>query len=108
MNKAAIYCRVSTDSQESEGTSLSTQLEACLKYCREKAYDVAYRFSEAYSGLTLDRPKMNELRDLVRAGDIDVVVIYCLDRLSRNATHGVILRSREDKRTHHTREKGQG
>jgi len=89
--KAAIYCRVSTEDQEKEGTSLQTQLEACLKHCQDKGYDVAYRFSEAYSGLTLDRPKLNELREMVRAGDINVVVVYCLDRLSRDPTHGVIL-----------------
>jgi site-specific DNA recombinase len=87
----AIYCRVSTDDQEREGTSLQTQLEACLDYCQKKGYAVARRFSEAYSGLTLDRPKLNELRDLIRTGDIDVIVIYCLDRLSRDPTHGVIL-----------------
>jgi len=91
MKTAAIYCRVSTDNQESEGTSLQTQLEACLNYCREKEYQVAYRFSEVYSGLTLDRPKLNELRDLVRADDVDLVIVYCLDRLSRDPTHGVIL-----------------
>ena len=89
--RAAIYCRVSTEDQEREGTSLQTQLEACLKYCQDKGYDVAYRFSEAYSGLTLERPKLNELRELVRAGIIDVIVVYCLDRLSRDPTHGVIL-----------------
>lgn len=99
MNKAAIYCRVSTEDQEREGTSLQTQLEACLKYCQDKCFDVAYRFSEACSGLTLDRPKLNELRELVRAGGIDVIIIFCLDRLSRNATHGVILRDELDK--HH-------
>ncbi|MBA7474085.1 hypothetical protein ES707_09433 [subsurface metagenome] len=89
--KADIYCRVSTDNQESEGTSLQTQLEACLNYCQSKGYEVAYCFSEAYSGLTLDRPKLNELRELVRNEQIDVLVVYCLDRLSRDPTHGVIL-----------------
>ena len=97
--KAAIYCRVSTDNQEAEGTSLQTQLEACRNYCQDKSYDVAYRFNEAFSGLTLDRPQLNELRDLVRNEKIDVVVVYCLDRLSRNATHGVIIRDELDK--HH-------
>jgi len=91
MTRAAIYCRVSTEDQEREGTSLQTQLEACLKYCHDKGYNVAYQFSEAYSGLTLERSKLNELRELVRAGDIDVIVVYCLDRLSRDPTHGVIL-----------------
>ena len=89
--KAAIYCRVSTDNQEAEGTSLQTQLEACRNYCQDKGHDVTYHFAEACSGLTLDRPKLNELRESVRAGDIDLVVIYCLDRLSRDPTHGVIL-----------------
>ena len=74
--RAAIYCRVSTEDQEREGTSLQTQFEACLSYCHDKGYDVAYRFSEAYSGLTLERPKLNELRELVRNEQIDVVVVY--------------------------------
>ena len=99
MKTVAIYCRVSTENQETEGTSLQTQLEACLNYCQDKNYDVAYRFSEAYSGLTLERPKLNELRELVRAGDIDVIVVYCLDRLSRDPTHGVILTQEIEK--HH-------
>ena len=41
--KTAIYCRVSTDNQETEGTSLQTQREACLKYCQDKGYDEVYR-----------------------------------------------------------------
>jgi site-specific DNA recombinase len=95
MKSAAIYCRVSTEDQEREGTSLQTQLEACLNYC--KGYDVAYRFSEAYSGLSLDRPNLNELRRCVRNGEIDVVVVYCLDRFSRDPTHGVILQEELEK-----------
>lgn len=99
MTTAAIYCRVSTEKQEEEGTSLDTQLEACLKYCKSKNYDVASQYLEAYSGLSLERPELNKLRDLVRKEQVDVIVIYCLDRLSRNATHGVILRDEFDK--HH-------
>jgi len=99
MKTAGIYTRVSTDNQESEGTSLQTQLEACLKYCQSKNYDVVYRFSETYSGLSLERPKLDELRELVRNGDIDVVVVYCLDRLSRDPVHGVILTQELEK--HH-------
>jgi len=99
MKTAAVYCRVSTEDQEREGTSLQTQLEACLKHCQDKGYNLAHRFSEAYSGLTLERPKLNELRELVRSEQIDVVVIYCLDRLSRDPTHGVILMQELEK--HH-------
>jgi site-specific DNA recombinase len=91
MTVAAIYCRVSTEDQEKEGTSLQTQLEACLDYCRERRYQVTQRLCETYSGLTLDRPKLNELRKLIRNEQIDRVTVYCLDRLSRDPTHGVIL-----------------
>ncbi|MFC1910960.1 recombinase family protein [Chloroflexota bacterium] len=89
--KSAIYCRVSTDNQEREGTSLQTQLENCLAYCQNKGYDVSYRFSEAYSGLSLERPELDKLRELVRAEAIDVVVCYSLDRLTRDPGHGVII-----------------
>jgi site-specific DNA recombinase len=89
--RAAIYCRVSTDDQEKEGTSLQTQLEACLKYCQEKGYQVNRRFSETYSGLTLDRPKLIELREMINANQVDVIVVYCLDRLSRDPAHGAML-----------------
>jgi len=89
--RTAIYCRVSTEDQEREGTSLQTQLEACIAYCEQKGYQIARRFSETYSGLTLERPKLTELRDLIRANEIDIVVVYCLDRISRDPTHGVIL-----------------
>lgn len=82
--KTAVYCRVSTEGQEQEGTSLQTQLEACLKYCQDKGYDVSYRFSEAFSGLSLERPELDKLRELVRTGTIDAVIVYSLDRFTRD------------------------
>lgn len=95
--KAAIYCRVSTEGQEQDGTSLQTQLEACLKYCKLKNYEVEYRFKEAFSGLALERPELRKLREVVRSGGIDVLVVYSLDRFSRDPVHGVILMQELDK-----------
>jgi site-specific DNA recombinase len=66
-------------------------MEACLKYCQDKGYEVAFHFSEAYSGLSLERPKLNELRELVRTEAVDVLVCYSLDRLTRDPGHGVII-----------------
>jgi site-specific DNA recombinase len=89
--KTAIYCRVSTDNQEREGTSLQTQLENCLKYCQDKDYDITYRFNETYSGLSLERPELDKLREKIRNEEIDIIVCYSLDRLSRDPGHGVII-----------------
>ncbi|MFC1958537.1 recombinase family protein [Chloroflexota bacterium] len=91
MLKASIYCRVSTEGQEQDGTSLQTQLEACQKYCQAKGYEVVYQFSEAWSGLSLERPRLTELREVIRSESIDAVVVYSLDRFSRDPVHGVIL-----------------
>jgi site-specific DNA recombinase len=89
--RTAIYCRVSTEGQEQDGTSLQTQMEACQQYCRLKGYTVAYEFSEAWSGLSLERPELTKLREIIQTDDIDTVVVYSLDRFSRDPAHGVIL-----------------
>ena len=87
--KAAIYCRVSTDNQEREGTSLDSQLEACLKKASELGYDVPKNaiILETYSGLTLDRIQLPHLRQWVRDKEVDNVIAYTLDRLSRDPVH---------------------
>jgi len=51
---------------------------------KAKGYEVANRFSEAYSGLSLERPELDNLRELVRDEIVDVIVCYSLDRLSRD------------------------
>ncbi len=91
--RAAIYCRVSTEDQEREGTSLRSQREACEKLAKEHGYDVPDGFSyvETYSGLILERPKLNELRETIRDGAIDVVIAYALDRVSRDPVHFILL-----------------
>jgi site-specific DNA recombinase len=66
--KAGIYCRVSTEDQEREGTSLDSQVSACLAKARELGCETPgdYVFKEAWTGADTDRPKLNELRDLIK------------------------------------------
>jgi site-specific DNA recombinase len=91
--RAAIYARVSTEGQEREGTSLDSQLEACRQLAQERNYDVPGEFivAEAYSGLSLNRPELDRIRQWAREGQIDAVIVYTLDRLSRNPVHFIIL-----------------
>ncbi len=90
---AAIYCRVSTEDQEREGTSLDSQLKACQDKAQELGYEISEKYTvrETYSGLSLDRPKLDQLRQWVRNKEVDAVVAYTLDRLSRDPVHFIIL-----------------
>jgi len=95
---AAIYCRVSTEDQEREGTSLDSQLEACTKKANELGYETSnYTIQEAWSGLTLDRPKLTELREWIRNKEVDAVIAYSTDRLSRDPLHLLLLAEEFDK-----------
>ena len=91
--RAALYARVSTEDQEREGTSLQSQVEACKKLAQELGYDVPEGFivTETYSGLSLDRPRLDEVRQWVRDKEVDAVIAYTLDRLSRDPVHFIIL-----------------
>lgn len=89
---AAIYTRVSTETQERGGTSLETQLAACRAYCQEHGYNIVREYIETYSGLALERPKLEELRETIRNRQIDVLVVHSLDRFYRDPDHWVMLK----------------
>lgn len=92
MTRAAIYTRVSTDKQELNGTSLDTQAQLCRACAAERGYTVVAVERDAYSGAVYrERPGLLRLREQLRAGDLDVVVCYAVDRLSRNQAHLYIL-----------------
>lgn len=85
------YARVSTDAQERDGTSLDSQEEACAELATERGWTVVRRLRDAASGFYLDRDGIEELRGLLRRGEIDAVVAYAVDRLSRNQNHIGVL-----------------
>lgn len=97
--KAAIYCRVSSEGQEREGSSLESQQEACLRKAKELGYQVddGFLIRETWSGLVLDRPKLSQLREWVTNRRIDACIAYCLDRLSRDPAHLIILQEQMEK-----------
>ncbi len=82
--RAIVYARVSTDAQERDGTSLETQERACRQFANEEGWRVVEAIRDAASGFSLDRPGVERVRRLLRAGAVDVLVAYAVDRLSRN------------------------
>lgn len=83
--KAAIYCRVSTLEQATEGYSIGVQKEKLSAYATAQSYDIVEIYSdEGFSGKTLLRPAMERLIADVKANRVDIVLIYKLDRLSRH------------------------
>jgi hypothetical protein len=88
--RCAIYTRKSTEHNlDLEFNSLHAQREACEAYIKSQAHEgwrlVHHRFDDgAFSGASLERPALQELLTEVRAGKVDVIVFYKVDRLTRS------------------------
>lgn len=83
--RACIYVRVSTEAQEAEGYSLTEQEKLCRSAIDSKEWEYVRTFCDGgYSGKTMDRPALQEMFSAIRSGEVDAVLIYRLDRLSRS------------------------
>jgi site-specific DNA recombinase len=90
---AAIYARVSSERQKEEGT-IASQTALLLEYAKEHELSVPTEWifeDEGYSGAMLARPGLERLRDLAAEGQVQVVLIYSPDRLSRKYAYQVLL-----------------
>jgi DNA invertase Pin-like site-specific DNA recombinase len=87
--RCAIYTRKSTEEGlEQSFNSLDAQREACAAYILSQKHEGWVELTEHYddggfSGGTMDRPGLQQLLEDVRAGRIDVIVVYKVDRLTR-------------------------
>src|SRR5215213_2448804 len=87
--RCAIYTRVSTEhGLEQEFNSLHNQREAAEAYIKSQAHEgwtlIRTHYDDGgFSGGSLDRPALQRLLEHIRAGQIDVVVVYKVDRLTR-------------------------
>jgi site-specific DNA recombinase len=90
---AAIYVRVSSDRQKQEGT-IGSQKAALLEYAQAQELTVPVEWifeDEGYSGAVLTRPGLERLRDLVAEGQVEVLLVYAPDRLSRKYAYQILL-----------------
>lgn len=82
--RAVIYTRVSRD-DSGEGRSNERQEQDCRDFARLRHYEVVRVESDvsvsAYSGKT--RPAWNRVMDAIRAGEVDLVLAWKVDRLTR-------------------------
>jgi site-specific DNA recombinase len=88
--RCAVYTRKSTEHNlDLEFNSLDAQREACEAYIKSQAHEgwrlLADRYDDGgLSGASLERPALQALLSEIRAGRIDIVVVYKVDRLTRS------------------------
>lgn len=83
--------RVSTPEQR-QNASIDTQLAANAHYAHAHGLTIAAEFADEVSGATLDRPGATELLRRVRAGEVRHIIVYTLDRLTREPADFLPLR----------------
>lgn len=91
--QVAIYARVSCEQQVSANT-VESQLMALQEQVKQEGYSCPthHQFvDEGYSGSTLIRPALEQLRDAIACGEIERLYVQSPDRLARKYAYQVIL-----------------
>jgi len=91
--QVALYARVSTLTQQQEGT-VASQVQSLRLYIRQQGWSLLPTheyIDEGVSGARLDRPALDRLRDCAQRGEFDAVVVLSPDRLARNYAHQWLL-----------------
>ncbi len=94
MKRVAVYTRVSTDDQATNGLSIETQVQNCntlIVANKDEAVEIIK--DEGYSGGNLNRPGIKLLIRLCTEKKIDVVMMVHSDRLARNTKDHLTMRS---------------
>jgi site-specific DNA recombinase len=91
--KTAIYARVSTNRQ-TQAQTIEQQVERLQTHLDLQGEPLPaeniFR-DDGYSGANLNRPGLDRLRDRVKGGFLDRVLLTSPDRLARNYVHQMVL-----------------
>jgi DNA invertase Pin-like site-specific DNA recombinase len=88
--RCAIYTRVSDDAGlEQDFNSLDAQREASEAYIKSQAHEgwrlIPTSYADGgFSGGSMERPALLQLLADIRAGGIDIILVYKVDRLTRS------------------------
>ncbi len=83
----AIYGRVSTSKQENEGT-IETQLDAVKEFAQKNNYTIVQEYQDnGWSGDSIVRPSLDQLRMDAKKKIWEAVLIYDPDRLARRYSY---------------------
>lgn len=83
--KIATYSRVSTSHHDQKP---EIQVNELRRFCASRGWDIAREIIDhGFSGSTDNRPGLKQLMALVRAKEVDAVVVVKLDRLFRSLKH---------------------
>lgn len=89
------YARVSTEEQAAEGYSVEGQSERLRSYAElHELGEVTVVSDPGWSGKNLERPGLQQLLGMVEAGHVQNVLVWRLDRLSRNLGDLILLADR--------------
>jgi len=90
--RVAIYIRVSTQEQKIDGYGLEAQEKHLNDYVEKNETlglqtKKQWLYTDVHTGSDLNREGLNRLREDVRAGKYDAVLVWKIDRLSRSLKH---------------------
>ena len=91
--QVAIYARVSCQQQVSTHT-IESQLAALKEQVKANGYTCGKHLlfeDDGYSGSTLARPGLEQLRDAIARGEVDKLYVHSPDRLARKYAYQVVL-----------------
>jgi site-specific DNA recombinase len=89
----AIYARVSSE-QQAEDHTIASQVAALRARVAEDGLELPVErefLDEGYSGATLVRPALEQVRDLIASGGIDRLYVHSPDRLARRYAYQALL-----------------
>jgi site-specific DNA recombinase len=91
--QAAMYARVSSE-QQAEAKTIASQVAALQERVAADGFTLPAELQfidEGYSGATLVRPALEQLRDLAAAGGVERLYVHSPDRLARKYAYQVLL-----------------